>query len=142
MWSLYVNSKEGIAIQTTFKEFKECFNKTEREVFIGKVKYIDYEIESIGNQDILSPFVHKRKSFKHENELRAVLCELPNDYNFDNVVYEFGSYIEIDIHKLIQNVYVSPLAPKWFYELVKSTISRFNFNFNVIQSNLYDKPIY
>jgi hypothetical protein len=46
MWNLYLKSNEGIAIQSTYKRFKNCFNNNKiAEVYIGQVKYIDYHAE-------------------------------------------------------------------------------------------------
>jgi len=66
MWKLYLKTNEGIAIQTTCKKLIEALDKIAQPVYISIVKYIDYDndfIDEFGN--IMSPFVHKRKSFIH-----------------------------------------------------------------------------
>ncbi len=42
---------------------------------------------------------------------------------------------ELDI--LIENIYVSPSAEKWFKEVVESLVSRYGLSKNVIKSDLY-----
>jgi len=37
----------------------------EHDVMIGIVKYIDYQRETIPEDNALWPFLHKRKSFEH-----------------------------------------------------------------------------
>ena len=41
------------------------------------VKYIDYDTEFIDSGNFLGPFVHKRKSFAHEQEVRALVLKPP-----------------------------------------------------------------
>jgi hypothetical protein len=43
------------------------------KVSVGKVKYLDYEHEMFPDGNTLMPFLHKRLSFEHEHELRAVV---------------------------------------------------------------------
>jgi len=74
MWRLYLNNDEGIAIQSTYQKFVEALADYEDfEVYIGKIKYIDYEKEAIPMGNTLSPFLYKRKSFEHEDELRSLI---------------------------------------------------------------------
>lgn len=49
-----------------------------------------------------------------------------------------GISVRVNIKKLIDNIYVSPTAPKWFFDLVKSTLKRYRYDFEVIQSQLYN----
>ena len=59
---LYLKSDEGVAIQSTFKRLKENFNQKEsRPVYIGKVRYIDYEKDVMSQSGALSPFIYKKK---------------------------------------------------------------------------------
>jgi len=75
MWKLYLKSNEGIAIRSTFRRLRDSLKDTKPDVYIGKVNYIDYEKDNIP-KDFLSPFLHKRKSFDHEKELRAIVQDL------------------------------------------------------------------
>ncbi len=65
MLSLYLKSDEGVAIQSTFSRLKESF-LTKEDLYMGTVKYINYETEFVDPTNLYSPFVHKRKSFEHE----------------------------------------------------------------------------
>jgi len=66
MWKLYLKSNEGIAVRSTFNRLKVSFEAEKRVIFIGKVQYIDYEKDWLPEGNALYPFVHKRKSFAHE----------------------------------------------------------------------------
>jgi hypothetical protein len=73
MWKLYLESDEGIAIQSTLGRLNKSLKDTKETIFIGKIKYIDYEKESIPESNQYYPFLYKRKSFEYEKELRLFL---------------------------------------------------------------------
>jgi hypothetical protein len=161
LWRLYSENKyETIAIQTTFGKLKsEIENKWSRDggPHISKVKY---DRENAGKPIGNSPegrlfsalsranIIYKRPSFKHEEELRAFIYQ-----GFDKEIKEMGlrneAYLEklkkerdefiripIDPTKLIEKVYVSPLAKDLFVELVKNVSGELKDI--VLKSDLYD----
>ena len=144
MWSLYLKSDEGIAIQSTYKRLKKSIIDEER-VYLGLVKYIDYEKDLIESGNILGPFVHKRKSFEHERELRGVLMKWPTsagEKGFTEETITGGVPIKVDIEEMIEKIYVAPNAPKWFADLVKTAIIRYGYNIEVIQSEMDNAPMF
>ena len=72
MWKLYTKSNEAVAIKSKFVSLK---NLLPGNVHFGKVRYVDYKREWMPEGNFLYPFVHKRKSFEHENELRAIILD-------------------------------------------------------------------
>jgi hypothetical protein len=76
MWKIYTITKESIAIRSTFAKLRD---RLDENCFIGTVKYIDYETDFFPHGNVLYPFVHKRKSFAYENEIRALTHVLPWD---------------------------------------------------------------
>jgi len=74
MWSLYLRSGDGIAIQTTFDSLRSALAPAEDPVMLGLVKYIDYAQTPIPEGNVFWPFVHKRQSYEHEREVRAVVA--------------------------------------------------------------------
>jgi hypothetical protein len=54
MWKLYLKSDEGIAIQSTYRKLRESITDDEK-VYLGVVKYIDYEKEWIDAGNSFSP---------------------------------------------------------------------------------------
>lgn len=144
MWKLYLKSDEGIAIQSTYNKYKKSIIDDEK-VFIGKVTYIDYEKDGIDASNILGPFVHKRKSFEYENEIRGLVSKWPTgegvlDFTKDTI--ENGVQIKVDIETLIEQVHIAPNAPKWFAELVDNVIKRYGYKFEIIQSQLNNDPLF
>ncbi|MGE6721435.1 hypothetical protein ACQKGD_29595 [Peribacillus frigoritolerans] len=138
MWDLYLKNNEGIAIQTTFNSLSESFNETDEEIFIGKVNYIDFDKDWMPEGYVFYPFVHKRKSFEHEKEIRALLSIFPEP-NLKSP-FEFGANIKVNLDLLIENIYIHPDAPRWFAETVKSVLKAYNVDKPVIHSNLYGLP--
>ena len=136
MWKLYLKSEEGVAIQTTFKRLTHSFISKEHDVFAGKVKYTDYENEVIPEGNVFNRFLNKRKSFEHEKEVRAMILHANNDGD------ESGTYVDVDLNTLIQKVYLSPYSKKWFADLVRSTIDKYEIKTEVMNSNLVDKPFF
>ena len=149
MWGLYTESDEGIAIQSTFKRLKESFSKNVENngytVFIGKVTYVDYEKEWIPEGNLLFPFFHKRKNFEHEKELRAIICKIPEKNGMADLsqeIFDKGVHIPVDIDKLIERIVMSPKAPKYFYDSVKSIVSKYDLKKEVIPSSLGGSPVF
>jgi hypothetical protein len=84
------------------------------------------------------PFFHKRKSFEHEREVRAVYHE-PEAASSGSYG---GVYVPLDLNNLIEKIYICPTAPVWFAELVSSLCTTYNLNKEVVQSSLFSGPIY
>ena len=142
MWKLYLKSNEGIAIQSTYSRLIESLNENEVSINVGTVTYVDYEKDFIPYGNGFSAYVHKRKSFEHERELRCIIWQVAGD-NIDKVNFEQGGVkIKVNLEKLIENIFVSPDSPPWLTELVIDVVKKFGINVTVTNSRLNDKPIY
>ncbi|MES5851867.1 hypothetical protein [Bacillus cereus group sp. MG68] len=145
MWELYLKSDEGIAIQSNVGRLIESFSHCPQNILIGKVNYIDFNKESVDASDGLNLYMYKRKSFEHEHEIRAIY-NLPFEMR-EGVIdekaepsLEYGIGISCDIRILIEKVYISPTAPKWFEELVRSMCDKFDLKVDVFKSELSELP--
>lgn len=147
MWKLYLKSNEGIAVQSTYKRLNNSFSDLEEKVCIGQVNYIDYELDNMQYKDnMLAPFLHKRKSFEHERELRAIMMKIPKKgerYDYDGEAFEHGTYVQVNLDELIDKIYVAPTAPQWVVELVELVLNKYKLEHKkVIQSSLFVKPTF
>jgi len=70
MWHMYSHDAAPITVQSTFNRLRKSIPDN---IHIGIVKYIDYETESVPYGNSFNYFLHKRKSFEHERELRALI---------------------------------------------------------------------
>jgi hypothetical protein len=147
MWKLYLKSGEGVAIQSTYAKLKQSVIDQKDIVRIGKVQYIDYETEMIKEEGLTKPFFYKRKSFSHENEIRAIIFELPIGVSTPSDIFDKGTIrdglpIKVDLSSLVQKVYLAPNAPLWFRDLVCSLIKKYEYNFEVVHSDLDKSPVF
>ena len=55
---------------------------------------------------------------------------------------ETGINIKIELEKIIENIFVNPYAPKWYFNVVKEIVAKFSLNINVNLSNLSKEPLY
>lgn len=145
MWSLYLKSADGIAIRTTYARLEKAFEPyREFDVMLSPVRYMDYSAESFGFGNVLWPFIHKRKSFEHERELRAIIWTIEhgkNDLQNNKFASTPGLYVDIDIDILIEAVYVAPSAEPWFVDVVAEVLRRFNVDKPVVHSHLARSPV-
>jgi hypothetical protein len=142
MWRLYLQSPEGVAIQTDYETLAVALDRSPLKVGTTMVQYIDYDKEVIPFTNLFFPFVHERMSFAHETELRAIVWSSA-DTNKPQIPNGVTS-VRIDIvpEELIKAVHVCPTAPKWFGELVEQILRRYALAIPVVRSSLYDRPSY
>ena len=137
MWQLYAQSNEAVAIRSTVKLLRESLPPFS-QLFIGGVKYIDYRVESISEKYITDRFFYKRKSFEHEEEIRAILLNLnPNWLSTIHAVESQGGvYIKVKVDTLIDKIFVAPKSPAWFKELVENIIRLYGIQKDVERTSL------
>jgi hypothetical protein len=150
MWKLYLTGNEGVAIQSTFNRLARSFDSyMQDDVFIGQVKYIDYETEWLPEGNSFYPFLHKRKSFEHEHELRAIIIRIPtkqgkggSEMDLQKDMFEAGAYVAVNLGTLVERVFVSPASSSWFSDLVRSVVKKYSLPKEVIQSSLDSSPVF
>jgi hypothetical protein len=135
MWKLYSSSTtDAIALQTTADKLRQALPG---EVGLGRVRYISYESDQIPFGDLRWPLMHKRRSFEHENELRALHCEDGKPRNAEHWKSDVPN-----LDQLVEHIYISPWAKRWLFELVKKVVRRYNLSIPVKQSALQQEPIF
>ena len=142
MWSLYSRERDGIAIKTDFKSLSQSFTCTD-SIYIGKVNYVDYDTTFIPEGNLFFPYLHKRQSFEHEREVRAITMKFPTrdgKVDWSTEVDDMGTYYDVDISLLINEVIVAPFADNWFIELVQSVAARYELRAPVSRSGLAESP--
>ena len=133
MWKLYCpDIKQGIAIKTTYGKLFNALNK-KRYIQIGEIQYIDYTKRLLEGDDA---FWYKRKSFEHEKEVRAII------HHYQGLEEPVGLNITVPISDLIDAIYISPMAPQWFVEIVKDVSEKYGLAKPILQSQMSAKPFY
>lgn len=119
MWRLYCGSR-GVAIQTTYQTLVGAIEH-EHEIYVGCVKYIDYEREWFPDANAFHPIMHKRLAFAHEREVRLVSS--PSEFRAPSAdaVPESVS-IPWDPSTHVDRIYIDPYAPEYFFDAVKTIV--------------------
>ena len=155
MWNQYSN--EGIAIKSTIGDLRESFDTSEKGAWMYEVDYINYECEEFKSDDRFAAYFHKRRSFRHEQELRLLFEEWPPQEESVDMEYVDsvlkgrepepqdlveGQFHEIDVDDLINEVYISPRKDENFKELVVDYVKTSDDSFPVNHSSLSNDPVY
>ncbi|MEW8201039.1 MAG: hypothetical protein AB2697_19820 [Candidatus Thiodiazotropha endolucinida] len=131
MWRLYSSYLDNaIAIRTTYLSLYSALGRNP-SISIGRVKYIDFNTSYAGPND---SFWRKRKSFEHEREVRAIICDFESD--------ELGKSMGCDLKILIEEIIVSPTAPHWFVDVLIDVNEKFGIDIAVNQSIMNETPFY
>lgn len=143
LWDQYASSN-GLAIRSSVGGIKAACG-TEQQFFLGRVKYFDYSshIEDAIELNALVPAFLKRKSFKHEHEVRLLIWDTSNfEPNEDGTRTEESCSLAVNLENLIEMVYVSPESPSWLLAHLRSLLGRFDLpNVSVERSSLYDARV-
>ena len=145
MWKLYAQTNEAIAIQSTYARLRDLLDEPGDSFRLAPVKYVDFEKDMMSPDNILSPFFHKRRSFEHEREVRAMaqwIAQESEQFKRDPTWREGGCLVDVDLTKLIERVFVAPSSAQWFRQLVGSVVKRFGYDFEVYQSKLDESPLF
>ena len=142
MWKIYARGTYGLAVQTTYERLKHCFDKAKQPVFIGKVNYDD-GCEAVLSDDSLKPFLHKRKMYEYENEVRCCYV-MPEDSTFNWQAQDTndGVFIDVNLDTLIERIYISPYSPKWIHDIVAGINEKFNIHKEIVHSTVFDSAEY
>jgi len=141
MWRIYARGNYGLAIQTTYERLKQCFIDAEEPVFIGKVDYSD-NCEAMLSNDSLKPFLHKRKMYAYENEVRCVYVLGEDNFNWQAQDTNDGVFINVNLDTLIERIYISPYSPKWINDIVAGINEKFNLRKEIVHSTVFDSAEY
>jgi hypothetical protein len=132
MWQIFTKNQEGIAIQSTIGRLQEALVPENRyEQHIGEVKYIDYKKEYIPFDNNFFPFLFKRKSFQYEREVRIISDLTRHSLNINE-----GVKANVDIHSLIEKIYIHPKSENWYKNLVIQLMQQLGFDFAIEKSDL------
>ena len=139
MWELYAGREgRGIAIRSRFDAMEAALPPDfPHSIYAGTVRYVDYNRDEIPVGNSFYPFVHKRLSYQHEQELRLVIDTHPSEGEDTPQ----GLNVPVDLERVVEHIHVAPTAQDWFVELVKRTVSRSAVSADVTRSDLLTGPV-
>lgn len=141
MWKLYAKDGFGVSVHLSVGDLKECFRDVRAPVILSRVAYIDDYADASDETPNVPPFVLKRGSFRHENEMRAIVNpdELGNAGDIDLSTASSkhkGVLVEIVPEILLKRVVVSPFAEPWYVELVSLLLKRCGVTTSEVRKSL------
>lgn len=141
MWNTYSSLEEGVAIKTTIGDLINSLDPNDpREIIISDVRYMDYEndytFEKTGGiVNLLAPLFCKRRYFSQEKELRLVY----HNHSMRLSENDKGVLFDVNLDKLINEIWVAPDATEWFYNLIDKEIKLHGISKPVLNSNIRSK---
>ena len=139
LWDQY-GKNAGISIRSSVGRLKESI-RSRKDILIGSVKYIDYQIEEAlkwRHPNIQSVF-SKRKSFEHEREIRIARWEY--DVAGRNPKNDKPKFLKlrVDLSTILESIQLSPESPTWMLPTVMELFRRFDLgDVSIKRSSLYD----
>lgn len=141
MWRAYTTAGHGVAVHSTFRKLVTGVTDS-RQFMAGVVKYVDPSTHWVGENHMITPFVHKRRSFAYEREVRLLYPAFDSDWQNPAADLPAGLPFELDVARVIDGVRVSPDQPAWFADTVASVMDKFGLGVEVTQSDLDTDPVY
>jgi hypothetical protein len=115
LWKIYLkNQPDGVAIKTNVGNLISSLSIAEQDIHIGEVVYDN----STGNNNEYTMALRKIAPYKYENEIRCILLLKKAQKN--EIIQ-----VKVSLKEMIQEIYISPFANKWFDELVRQLINDF-----------------
>ncbi len=144
LWSVYAAAGDGIAIRTTLGKLKASLAAEARHLYMGQVKYINFEDEAISVRNLITPLYIKRKSFEAERELRVCFMTNPplSGSVEEAVKFPDGCYVRVELGELIGTVFVSPAAPQWYFDAVVAVAGALSLGLPLERSSLRGPAIF
>ena len=114
--------------------------------------YVDYVELDMNDTDALAPFMYRRLSFEHANEVRLAhwsSTPVKVDPFADigakegRIAHDAGSGVRVgvDLDNPVKEVFVAPDAEPWLRPLIERLTGKNRLKAPVIQSNLCTGPI-
>lgn len=142
MWKLYTSHGDSICVRSTYRQLSQ---ELPDDCYWGCVNYIDYKADVFDVYEFLNFVVHKRKSFEHEREARAVINNTPvltAEPPYPSVNGGKGIVVPMELACVLNEVYVSPDAKAPFREIVQQLIKTYGLDVPVKPSEVNAPPAY
>lgn len=142
LWRLYAPRGLAVAVRTTVAGLTQSLEADPTPMHLGVVTYHDYRNETEFDGNLIRSCFRKRLSFKHEEEVRAVVFPLPGLGG--SLPWPKGVAVAADLARLIQRVFVDPAAPQFVVDAVRSATDAFGLDADLVeQSELgKEKPVF
>lgn len=135
MWKVYSDYKTAVAIKTTVGDLIKSISEEEKNIYIGKINYINPHGSYQFRGNTLQFFFEKRDYFSFENEIR-ILTTLSYEDNRKLLELPPGIFIKTNSEILIKEIKLAPLAGDSFKKLVELKLSSMGLDIPVSFSEI------
>jgi hypothetical protein len=135
MCKIYSDYKIAVAFKTTVGDLIKSISKEEKNIYIGKIDYINPHGNYQFKGNTLQFFFEKRNYFSFENEIR-ILTTLDYVDNKELLELPPGIFIKTNPEILIKEIKLAPLADESFKKLVELKLSNMGLNIPVTFSEI------
>jgi hypothetical protein len=147
MWRIYAQIGAGIAIRSTFQNLLQNLERASQKIYVGIVRYLDYQNDVAPDWTPIAPLIVKRASFAHENELRAVFSlDIPgqarHEWEKASPPDKPGILVPVNLLSLVERVYVAPQSPAWIAALVEGISNKLGLKVQVHHSSIDTDPVF
>lgn len=140
MWRLYGAEKDGsVCVKSTVAKLEP---QLPRWITLGRVRYVSYDERWPEAANAYVPFFRKRTCFEHEREVRLLFNSALDDVPNGPVEVAKGYAVPFDPELTFLTIYISPTAPPWFEEVVKSSLKRLEMQIDVEPAPMARKPAF
>jgi len=139
IWRMYVGDEDAVAVRSTFSRLTRSVKRQAGRIYVGQVRYIDYDSDPMPEGSSLWPWVHKRRSFEAEREIRALIQDVPGPSNDVSVPAHHpdpARWVKVSLDTLIDEVRVSPAGSDDMVDLVIRVLRRYRVRKPVRRSDL------
>jgi hypothetical protein len=144
IWDQYADLRDGVAIETTFGQLEQHVAPDD-DLYMGIVRYLDYEEEHTPTGMFYSLYFFKHREFDSEQEFRILTnqggnpiirtdgMERPSGYDPSNPE---AVTLSADMDALINRVILAPDADAAIRAQVESTLEEYGVSAPVVPSRL------
>lgn len=137
-WQTYGRDTEGVAIRSSVQQLKRALPSVGPNVYVGQVRYIDFEKSRIPREYPIQRTMYKRLAFENDREIRAVIDAHTTKGRFGPT----GGFVKVDMNELVKEIVLSPMASRSLTEGVRAMVGLLGLGRRVRRSQLLDPPKY
>ena len=146
LWNMYSSTTQGVALRSTFRRLTDAMRGYAlRSIYVGLVRYINYDADAVPEGNLFNPFLYKRRIYDFEHECRAVISDFetaPASAPWPMGEGPVGIRVPVQLTDLLDRVHVAPAAEEWFAHLVRTMVGQFAPGLEVRDSAIKRDPTY
>lgn len=132
MWNAYTSADSGVVIKSDLSSIQNSSKNTDKNLCIGKIKYIDFENEDMEKR-LLSPLFYKREEFRTESEVRIIasnmninqVSSMPLD-NYSRTMKDPKLEVEFNTETLIDEIRTHPRSDEYIKTVLSESLKDYN----------------